>query len=183
MPDAPVKTRVPWNKGKVGVQKCSEETRRKMSLTRTGKVFHSNEFKKKLAERNKTPEHRAKVSAGLMGKKWTLEKRAKLSGPNAHLWRGGITEKNKMVRSSIEYKEWRKAVFERDNYTCVWCGVHTGNGHRVELQADHIKSFALHEELRFSIENGRTLCRNCHIKTDTWGVNVRHNRKLTITYA
>jgi len=61
--------------------------------------------------------------------------------------------------SSFEYKLWRTAVFERDKYTCVWCG------HKGYVEADHIKPFALFPELRFAIDNGRTLCRPCHVTT------------------
>lgn len=78
-------------------------------------------------------------------------------------YKGGITPINKKIRASEEYKQWRKAVFERDKYTCVWCGQ---VGH--ELQADHIKQFAFYPELRFDINNGRTLCKKCHSKTDTF---------------
>ena len=78
--------------------------------------------------------------------------------------KGGITPINMKIRSSREYKLWRKAVFERDNYTCRFCG-----GVGVKLNADHIKPFALFPELRFAIDNGRTLCEDCHRKTDTWG--------------
>src|SRR3990167_10064205 len=35
-------------------------------------------------------------------------------------WQGGLTPTNKRIRNSHEYKLWRKAVFEKDNYTCVW---------------------------------------------------------------
>ena len=55
---------------------------------------------------------------------------------------------------------WRKAVFERDNYTCQICRVRGKY-----LEADHIKPFAYFPELRFELTNGRTLCRKCHDKT------------------
>lgn len=78
-------------------------------------------------------------------------------------WKGGITPHNRRVRASDEYKAWRKAVFERDGYTCVWCG-QVG----YELHADHIKPFATHPDLRFEVSNGRTLCVECHKKTDSY---------------
>ena len=90
----------------------------------------------------------------------------KMRGENHPNWKGGITPANKLIRRSIEYKLWRESVFKRDNWTCIWCFVRGG-----VLHADHIKSFALFPELRFAIDNGRTLCKSCHLKTDTWGNN------------
>lgn len=74
-------------------------------------------------------------------------------------WQGGKSGLNRLIRNSLEYKLWRLAVFERDNFTCRFCGVRGG-----KLNADHIKPFALFPELRFAIDNGRTLCKPCHIK-------------------
>lgn len=74
------------------------------------------------------------------------------------------------IRKSAEYRLWRKVVLERDKYKCIWCGF-TGPG----LVADHIKPFALFPELRFAIDNGRTLCANCHRKTDTYGNKGMYN--------
>lgn len=68
---------------------------------------------------------------------------------------------------SLEYKLWRKAVFKRDNYTCIWCGI-KGSEPKGFLNADHIKPFSLYPELRFELSNGRTLCVPCHKKTDTY---------------
>jgi hypothetical protein len=78
-------------------------------------------------------------------------------------WKGGITPENKQARASATYKEWRTAVFVRDNYTCVWCGQRGG-----KLNADHIKPFSTHKHLRFDVSNGRTLCVACHKKTPTY---------------
>ena len=78
-------------------------------------------------------------------------------GPANNKWRGGITPENARIRHSPEMKQWRLAVFERDNYTCQICGERGGDKH-----ADHIRPFALHPELRFVLDNGRTLCKPCH---------------------
>src|SRR3990167_2799788 len=86
------------------------------------------------------------------------------SGSNSHLWKGGITPINALIRSSKKYADWRKQVFERDNYVCIWCGQWGG-----KLNADHIKPFAKFPELRFELSNGRTLCVPCHIQTETFG--------------
>lgn len=77
----------------------------------------------------------------------------------------------KRIRKSAQYKQWRKAVFERDDYTCQDCGARNtkGFGKAVVLQADHVKPFALYPELRFELTNGRTLCVDCHKQTDTYG--------------
>lgn len=85
-------------------------------------------------------------------------------GANSHFWKGGVTEENELERKSGKYRNWRKSIFERDKYTCQICGQIGGC-----LQADHIKPFAYHKELRFDINNGRTLCIKCHHNTNTFG--------------
>ena len=58
------------------------------------------------------------------------KKNIQQSGKNHWNWKGGITRLNKNKRkeimNSFEYKLWRKVVFERDGYTCVWCGDNKG---------------------------------------------------------
>lgn len=95
------------------------------------------------------------------------------SGSNAWNWKGGITPLIKRIRNSTEYKVWRKSVFERDNYTCVWCLDRSSKNNPVVLNADHIKSFAEYPELRFEISNGRTLCTPCHKKTPNYARNLK----------
>lgn len=131
-----------------------------------------------------SPEVRAKIAAKHKGKpaKWISslkrdEIRQKISetkrgipnlvmrGQGNHRWKGGITSENQKIRHCLEYKIWRRAVFERDNYHCIWGGKEHGNN----IQADHIKPFAEYPELRFAIDNGRTLCIECHKTVGTWG--------------
>lgn len=89
-------------------------------------------------------------------------------GDKHHNWKGGISHRNNNLRHTLEYRLWRTSVFERDDYTCVFCGLKSGNGKAVTLHADHIKPFSLYEELRFDLNNGRTLCIDCHKKTPTF---------------
>lgn len=177
----PSKIKSPWNKGKKGVVSyearikmgssnrgipCTEERRRKLSIKLKGRK-HSAEHCKNLSLSKKG---HIPWNKGLKGvQSWSLESRRKSSeshkGAKAYQWKGGITEKNLIIRKSLEYRLWRTAVFERDNYTCVWCGDNQGHN----LNADHIKRFSEFPELRFAIDNGRTLCKPCHRTTDTWG--------------
>jgi len=80
-------------------------------------------------------------------------------GDKAPGWRGGVTSPNMLIRRSERMKQWRIAVFVRDQYTCFFCGVIGGN-----LHAHHIKSFSKFPELRFELNNGITLCKICHRK-------------------
>jgi len=74
-------------------------------------------------------------------------------------WKGGITPINKLIRCSPEYINWRKKVFERDNFICQECKEKGG-----VLHSHHKKPFASFPELRFDSNNGITLCKKCHLK-------------------
>lgn len=94
----------------------------------------------------------------VLRKAYTLEKREKLRYTKHQL--------DRLARYSPEAAIWRKAVFERDNYTCQICSARNGKGvGDIRLEADHIKPWAYFPELRFDINNGRTLCRPCHDTT------------------
>lgn len=83
-------------------------------------------------------------------------------------WKGGISPLNALIRRTTKYKKWRSDVFARDNYTCQLCGARSAVGRTVYLEADHIKAFSAFPKLRFDINNGRTLCRECHKLTDNY---------------
>lgn len=93
----------------------------------------------------------------------TQFKKGQMSKEKNVNWKGGVTPINLAIRTSTEYKVWRKSVFERDRYTCQICHIKGGR-----LNADHIKPFASHPELRMELSNGRTLCEPCHRKTPTY---------------
>lgn len=177
-------------KSKLG-HSVSAETRKKLSLffkgrpsTRRG-FKHTEETKKLLRQKaleqfknGMPPEVRKKAAETFKRNGANRGERngmfGKMNGDQNPNWRGGITSINAKIRSSTEYKLWRTSVFERDNYTCIWCGAKNGNGKSVVLHADHIKPFSLFPELRFAIDNGRTLCANCHKKTDTYMGRIKH---------
>lgn len=83
-----------------------------------------------------------------------------MKGSKHYNWKGGKTEKRHLDMISREYKAWRRAVFQRDHYTCQICGDNRGGN----LRAHHIKSYSEHPELKHDVENGVTLCEKCHIK-------------------
>lgn len=126
-----------------------------------GKEFYCSKSQQKLRGR-KTCSRQCQIE-------WV---RPFISGENSVFWRGGISSENRKIRYSARMQKWRKAVFERDNYTCQECGARSHPGKPVILNADHIKPFAFFPELRFDLNNGRTLCLPCHRKTETWGRQV-----------
>lgn len=159
----------------------SEDWKRKIGLANSialkgqispnkGKTF-SKEWKYNLskAHRGKTPGNKGKKASVELRKKLSDAHRGLQIGSKNPAWKGGITPINAKIRASLEYRLWRKAVLERDKYICIWCGQRQGS-----LHVDHIKRFSDYPELRFAIDNGRTLCFDCHKTTDTYGNKARN---------
>lgn len=120
----------------------SEESKQKIRIASTGRVYSKESSLKKGYKKEKNPN-----------------------------WKGGVTPINELIRKSPLYKEWRKNVFKRDNYTCQWCREKESVSGK--LNADHIKPFAYFPKLRFDLDNGRTLCVDCHKKTDTYLIKAK----------
>ncbi len=101
------------------------------------------------------------------GSKLTNEQRLNISnGTKAHAvkgadnprWKGGISAESQKARYCFAMKEWRRQVFERDNFKCRQCGYGKGK----ILVAHHINPFSEYKNDRYNISNGITLCRPCH---------------------
>jgi len=60
-------------------------------------------------------------------------------------------------RFTIEYRDWRQSIYNRDNHTCQHCGKN-----HCKVHAHHIKPAKDHPELRFDLDNGICLCAECH---------------------
>ncbi len=176
-PNLKLRGRTPWNKGEKGLQvawnkgkkleKLSDEQKRKISIS----------ISKYLTGKPKPSWVKKKISNTLLGRPLSKSTKLKMMGRvpwnknqpfyairGAKHWAWDKeTKKRHNLRGRIEYKKWRKLVFERDDYTCQMCGVRGG-----KLHVDHIKPFVHFPELRLDVKNGRTLCVKCHRQTNTY---------------
>jgi 5-methylcytosine-specific restriction endonuclease McrA len=162
------------NKGKIR----SEEHKKKLSKSHLGLKYpnrkspppFSMEYRKKLSEALKgrklppmTEEHKKNIGKGNKGKKISEECRKKMSethkGEKSCLWKGGITFMNVKIRGGLDFRLWRERVFKRDNFTCQKCKIKG-----IHLHSHHIQNFSQFPELRFEVDNGITLCKDCHME-------------------
>ena len=146
-----------------------------------GKKLSTRQFKKckKCSHIGKkfTQEYKEKASTRMREHRKIHKWRGAIGEKNSN-WKGGVTPINMKIRNSIEYKNWRESVFARDNWTCVLCKKRSKKGESVILHADHIQPFFSHPELRFDIRNGRTLCKDCHRKTDNFGIKAVKKKEV-----
>lgn len=170
---------VSWNKGKTDLPKASQETKLKMSLSQKGKNLgkkHSDSHRKKNSEAKKGNQYQ-------LGKKASAETKKKsslshtgylmpqsqkdniaksLSGEKNYRWIKDRTliDKKHALRSSKEWANWRKIIFERDDFSCQECTLRGG-----KLEPHHITPLRLDMNRVFDVNNGITLCIKCHKKT------------------
>ena len=129
------KHRTSWNKGRP----WTREERHVLSVVHKGQ------------HNSPATEHKKGWQNPFKGKMW-LENR----GANHPCYKGTTPEQT-ILRMRVEYANWRREVFARDDYTCQCCGERGGL-----LQAHHLESFVDHPELRYVTLNGVTLCKKCH---------------------
>lgn len=111
--------------------------------------------------------------------------RPSMLGDKNPRWNGGVTPVRELIRFSLKYRTWREEVFKGDGYICVECGARNGQGKNVILEADHfpvkfseiinglLLQFGIENlyvkamecEKLWDVDNGRTLCWNCHNET------------------
>lgn len=151
-----------------------EETREKISEKLKGRVL-PEETRQKMRLKIVSEETRQKFR----DRKVSVETRQKISqknrGAGHYNWKNGKTLLTKIIRRCFKYRQWRSDVFERDGFSCVLCGKN-----KCYLEADHYpESFAnifdrnaikniehaWQCEEFWNINNGRTLCLECHNKT------------------
>jgi 5-methylcytosine-specific restriction endonuclease McrA len=80
-----------------------------------------------------------------------------------------------LIEGTIQYKNWHKLILFRDKFRCIQCGskINIQVHHKIPL--DHfirVGNFDIAWILSFSnlfdINNGETLCKKCHSKTDSY---------------
>lgn len=104
-----------------------------------------------------TKEYKNKISVANSGSKNGMYGKTRENHPN---WNVNITEEERIIkRKTFKDKHWRNLVFERDSYTCKCCGDDKGGN----LNAHHLDGYHWAVKDRHNIENGITLCEDCHI--------------------
>jgi hypothetical protein len=154
--------------------KHSEETKKKMSKalignTRNRGYKRSEETKRKMREawsddrKRKFSEAQKGDRNPNFGKTTSYETKKKISvatrGDKSPHWNPNLTDEYRQDRRKYpEYLEWRKAVYERDNYTCQKCGCNKSGS----LNSHHIEGYSFNRELQTVVDNGITFCKSCH---------------------
>ena len=76
-------------------------------------------------------------------------------------WITGLTDKQRLDMYRMTNKDsinnWRNQVYQRDNHTCQLCNNRGGT-----LNAHHLNAWNAYPDERFDIDNGITLCTDCH---------------------
>jgi len=127
---------------------------------------------------NKSEKHRKAASISNKKRKWTLETRQKNSmgqlKQTEEEWGGFTSPLRKQIYNWLNRRvKWHEGIKKRDSYTCQICG----DGRGGNLHAHHVvtmKDIIRHNNIKsiddakqcgifYDLNNGKTLCENCHI--------------------
>lgn len=144
----------------------TKKTRKKISKIRL-------ERKKRLGYIN-SPETCIKIGkAGIGRTAWNKDKPyLQIRGEKHWNWHGGVNPLFDTIRNCLKYKQWHKAIFERDYYACQKCGDNKGKNlivHHKKLFTTIFKEYniktiedAINCNELWNVNNGQTLCIKCH---------------------
>lgn len=91
-------------------------------------------------------------------RKMSVAKKGKYTGAENPNWKGAEITDEVRERRSYKAKVWRQECLTRDKFTCTVCES------KKNLHVHHILPFATHPDRRWDINNGQTVCANCHEK-------------------
>jgi 5-methylcytosine-specific restriction endonuclease McrA len=157
--------------------KVSAETLAKMKLATKGiskgpftaehkaNISKSRQVRKAVLGYVNSPETRKKIGISGLGRPaWSKGKKIpERSGENNHNWKGGISSAYDKQRKVVEVRVFKREVKNRDNNECQFPSCDSGC---VEMHVHHIRKFSEFPDLRSSVSNGITLCRDCHEHID-----------------
>lgn len=75
------------------------------------------------------------------------------------------------MKKLLTRDDFRESVFERDGYRCVACGENAADAH-------HIIDRALWSDGEYYLNNGASVCEDCHMKCETTEISVEEIRSL-----
>jgi hypothetical protein len=132
---------------------------------RKGAVQSPEEIQKRLETRKGYKHSEAtkiKLSLAKIGEN---NPQKKLKGEKSPFWKKEKTNEERIKQRKYRaYHDWRELVYIKDNYTCKKCNRKSGDGKKIILNAHHIENYSEKKELRLDVNNGITLCYNCHKK-------------------
>lgn len=140
---------------------CSEECKKKWSFSNYKSTIHCIMCNKPIVAYNSYIKNKGqKTCSKICENKY---RSVYLSGENSKLYKHGKSYNNR-IRKGIEWKTWRRFIFDRDDYTCMICGIKNKKGLNIELHPHHIKPSSKYPLLRYEVDNGITVCKSCHYK-------------------